>query len=368
MSNPIRQHYIPKSYLKNFGTKGRKRTFLVDVYRINDKVELSGVSTSDICVQKNLYTIHTDEEKKKYALELFYAENVDSEYPNVYEILINPNIKHITPEQKYKILYVCLSLYFRTPTYLNYINRITDEAFDIASKTADVKSSLIKMNLFGEQLEFHLDELGGYKESYRIKNKKKFHLEHLEQWHKFIQYKYECNINVIKVEDKTAPIITCDNPVSIKGFKTTEFIGLFNSENVITLPLDENHFLEIHPNRMSDQSMIINRLEHDKDFVFTTNFITESNADDQLIGKLGSLKKHFAIQEEYNKEENRSKFVKKAKHRAEELMSLLQLVEKDGFPSVSVTSKLKEMNNDPHYKNDKQIDSMIKRVKDLGKW
>lgn len=368
MSNPIRQHYIPKSYLKNFGIQAKRSTILVDVHRIKEDILLEKVSISDICVQKNLYTLHDKKDEEKYALEVFYAENVDSEFPKVYEMLIDKKKQSLTPEEKYKVLNVCLSLYFRTPKYLNAANKVSDDIFDTAALTADAKSGLIKMELFGEPLEFHLDELDNYKKSYHLENQKRFHRNHLESWHNFTKYKFECNVNVIHVPDNTASLITCDNPVTIRGFKTNVFVGLFNPDNLITFPLDPNHFLEIHPNRMSDQSLMINRLEHDADFVFTTNAMTESNAVDQLIGKPGTIEKHFKLQEFYENPENAKRFEEKAKNRALKLSELLQLVNKYGFPSLQTIQKLKEMAADPDYKNDKQIEAMINRIKDTGNW
>jgi len=49
MSNPIRQHYIPRSYLKNFATKKDKKIFLVDAYNLEADSLNKNISTKDIC-------------------------------------------------------------------------------------------------------------------------------------------------------------------------------------------------------------------------------------------------------------------------------------------------------------------------------
>ena len=317
-NQPIKQHYIPKSYLKNFAIMDKNSSYLVDAYKLDEEIMLSKVNTKSICVQKNLYTLKSREDEKKYALEIFYANNIDSEYPKVYKLLIDERITKITAEQKSQILYVCLSLYFRTPKYLNLSNKIIDKTFDQAKNYAD-ETGLIKMTYLGENLVFNVSEIEDYKNTFKLRNKSSFQITHLEKWIDFIKFKYECNINVIKISAKNSPLITCDNPISIREFETNRFIGLFNPKNVITLPLDENHFLEIHPNTFADNNTTVNRLTNDADYVFTTNAITQQNAENWLIGKPGSVDKHFALQNKYEK--NQEDFVTKIKFRSEEMQN-----------------------------------------------
>ena len=154
MSNPIKQHYIPRSYLKNFAVEGRKRNHFVDVYKMDNDMLLEQISTKDICFEKNIYTIPAESNEIKYALEKHYAENVDSEFPKVYKLLIDQKLLTVTQEQKIQILYVCLSLYFRTPRILNHQKSFNNQIFDTASHTVN-KEGIIKMNLYGEKMEFH---------------------------------------------------------------------------------------------------------------------------------------------------------------------------------------------------------------------
>ena len=137
MSAPVRQHYIPRSYLKNFATKKDKKKFVIDGYKLDEDVLIKDLSTKDICLEKHIYTIETKDDSKKFALETYYADNVDSEYPNIYKILTDKSIKKVDKNQKIQILYVCLSLYFRTPHYLNQHNKITNEILDNAVPYAD---------------------------------------------------------------------------------------------------------------------------------------------------------------------------------------------------------------------------------------
>jgi len=181
----------------------------------------------------------------------------------------------------------------------------------------------------------------------------------------FVHFKYGCVINVIEIEDKSAPLITCDNPVSIRHMKTNKFVRLFDVNSVITLPLDPYHFLEIHPNTYEDGDTVINRLIHDKDFTFTTNGITQSNASNWLIGKSGTIDIHFKIQEHYEKSENGEEFVDKAKFRAEEMQRILTLTESEGF-SENVINEYKKLEKHPYFKDDKNLKRHILMMKAKG--
>ena len=51
------------------------------------------------------------------------------------------------------------------------------------------------------------------------------------------------------------------------------------------MPLDPKPFLEIHSNTIVNNEYEIKRLIHDKDYVLTTNTMTEQNAKNLIIGK-----------------------------------------------------------------------------------
>lgn len=364
MSNPIRQHYIPRSYLKNFAIDKGKKKFVVDGYKLDDEILIKDLSTKDICLEKHIYTIETNDDSKKFALETYYANNVDSEYPNVYRILTDKSIKKVNKDQKFQILYVCLSLYFRTPHYLNKHNKITNEILDNAIPYAD-KNGIIKLNYFGKQIKFHKDDIESIKKDFQKENKTIFHFKHLEQWMKFVHFKYGCVINVIEIEDKTAPLITCDNPVSIRHMKTNKFAGLFDVNSVITLPLDSYHFLEIHPNTYEDGDTVINRLTHDKGFAFTTNGITQSNAENWILSKSGNIDIHFKIQDHYEDKKNGEDYIKKIKYKAEQMQRILSMTEKEGF-TKNIIDEYKKLEKHPYFKDDKNLKKHIDDMKKNG--
>ena len=125
MSNPKRQHFLPKSALKTFAEKNEDKYFVEVGSVLTGEVKYP-VSITDICVSKNLYTLPDVEDASKYVVEKMYAEQIDAVYPEVYQWLTDPNIDHITDEQRHKILNVVISLYFRNHRFLNDKNEEID--------------------------------------------------------------------------------------------------------------------------------------------------------------------------------------------------------------------------------------------------
>lgn len=366
MSNPIKQHYIPRSYLKNFGVQGKKGKYFVDVYRLEHDHLLEQIDTKDICFQKNLYTLPVESEDDKYALEKYYAEHVDAEFPKVYNLLIDENLHYVDAQQKLQILYVCLSLYFRTPRVLAMSISMNEEIFNRAAQFPN-EQGVVKITVGETKIEFHLDDLEKVKNEYNEKSRQDFLVSHLEYWADFVKYKFDCAINVIKIKNSKTPLITSDNPVSIRHINTNRFEGLYDPNAVITMPLDRSHFLEIHPNKYADGQTRINRLTHDQDYVVTTNKVTADGATNLLIAYKGDIESHFNLQEHYEDPVNGPQALAKAKIKLKKANELMQIAEKEGVSSAFI-EKLKEILAHPDTKNDEQALGYKKALIKKGLW
>lgn len=367
MSNPIKQHYIPRSYLKNFGIAGKKGKYFVDVYRLEYDHLLEQIDTKDICFQKNLYTLPVESENDKYALEKYYAEHVDSEFPKVYSLLIDESLHAVNSQQKLQILYVCLSLYFRTPRILDMSISMNEEIFNRASQFPN-EQGIVKITAGETKIEFHIDDLDEVKKEYNEKARQDFLINHLQYWADFVKYKFDCTITVIKINNSNTPLITSDNPVSIRHINTNRFEGLYDPDAVITLPLDRSHFLEIHPNKYADGQTRINRLTHDQDYVVTTNKVTADGATNFLIGYKGDIDIHFNLQEQYEDPINGSKALAKAQFKLKKANELLQIAQKEGADSPAVIKKIKEILQHPDTKDDEQVIGYKKALIRKGIW
>jgi len=219
--------------------------------------------------------------------------------------------------------------------------------------------------MFGSD-KVNIEELDEIKEKSKEDAKTKFHIEHLQKWFEFVQYKYECTINVIEIQDKNAHLITSDNPVVIRELNSNQFAGIFNPNNVITLPLDPNHFLEIHPNTVANNEYKIRRFIHDKDYVFTTNSMTQQNSENLLIGKKDTIGYHFKLQDVYENNDNPEKFVDKAKFKLNSLKLFVKMCEEKGPNSKEAINQLKKIYSHPYFKNDEQIKKYVKQYRRMG--
>ena len=155
MSKPVHQHFIPKSYLNNFALKEQGKAF-IHAKRSDDDA-IKKLSTRDICVDKNLYTLPTADEAKKYDLEHFYADNIDAVFPEVYEILKNRDITEVDFDTRLKIVTTALSLFFRTPKFLNEENEFFKKVVDAALKNVDAEE--ITVEVFGENITIKRTEV-----------------------------------------------------------------------------------------------------------------------------------------------------------------------------------------------------------------
>ena len=95
-------------------------------------------------------------------------------------------------------------------------------------------------------------------------------------------------------------------------------------------------------NNVANDEQKIQRLTHDKDYVFNTNGMTELNAENLLIGKRGTLDFHFQLQTEYEEGGKGEEFVTKAKFKFENMAKLVELMEKFGLVSNEAANQLKK--------------------------
>ena len=201
MSSPKHQHFIPQSYLKNFSEKREDKFFVEGKLRGEDAPKPKPISIKDICVDKNLYTMPLVEGEDKYKLEKFYATNVDAVYPEVHGILTDPNTTTLTKKQREKIIMTTMSLFFRTPKFLNSKQRTLNLVFDHAISNHLDDNGNVKFKHGNIVLDFHISKAEETRQDLKIKNKLQFLSEHIKNWHEFIQYKINCGLQVFKIID-----------------------------------------------------------------------------------------------------------------------------------------------------------------------
>jgi len=355
MNNLTHQHFIPKSYLKNFAINQDNKFFVEGKLKKEAEPKENLICISNICVDKNIYTLPQIKGNDKYSLEKFYAVKVDNVYPKIYKLLTNPLITFITEEQRAQIIMTTMSLFFRTPKFLNLNELKTTEMIDYIVNNYTDNNGNVKFKSKEHDFDFHIDNIDKVKTQLKIKNKIKFLNEHLKDWYKFIQFKLNAGLTVCHIYDDIE-LITSDNPVIMHSVVGNPF-DVFDPTNIINLPLDNKHYLTIFPNTESSLPDRTFRIERDKMFALSTNLQIEENSEEWIIGKPGSIKEHIADQKntpmilQASQETNEKAF---------DIQELWKIVEQTGtIYHQEVANKMKELLKKKIHQKEPQMQIMF---------
>ena len=362
MGNPKHQHFIPRSYLKYFAERKEDQYWIDSLMRGEDE-KIIQLTTTNVCVQKNLYTFPLNTPGDRFAIEKFYAIEVDAQYSAVYEMLTNANITVIGNEDKRKILNTILSLFFRTPRFLNYRNEKLDSALNrMASEILNPEQEITIGLRNGKQKIFKRKELELLRQELKVKNKENFLIDHFSNWQDFVNYKMQCGMEVITV-DNEVPIVTSDNPVQIMDMNgQINLEDIFHHDNIIEIPINRNTYMIIFPNSVAEneQRRII-RSKRDKYFVAGINKTTEKYSDLRLIGYPGDLEIHFESQKvlgEWNTQ-NISAFHELIK-KTNSTVDLMNVIKKNGTAICQdVANRVKEIRETGSMNDDEMFNKLI---------
>lgn len=362
MSKPKRQHFLPKSALKPFADADGEKYF-VEIGNVNTGEIKYPISILDICVSKNLYTLPETEGDEKYSVEKFYAENIDSEYPEVYQLLIDPAIDYISEEQRHKILNVILSLYFRNARFLQDKNKEVDAMMDrMQEKEFGTDDATLFMQYGGRKYEFKRADIQEIREKVKLNNRIDFIIQHFADWQKFVRLKDQCQISVSKIVGEVK-LITGDNPVRVYNHQG-DTDNIFDPANSIQFPLDQEHLLWISPNGEDWERNRIYRQVRNKWFAITSNHSVAKYASEWVISKKSAIEDFFKEMKQYDSSmpENEAS-LEEIKTLATELNELLKFMEVNGGPYSDASKKrLRELNDNPVFSKDPQFQIFYKEL------
>ena len=367
MSQPKHQHFIPRTYLRNFAIEKEGKFFVQAKAKSEEKPKERLLSIKDICVERNIYTIPNAEETNKYSVEKYYAENVDAIYPEVYEILTNPKITNISNEQRAKIISTTLSLYFRTPKFLNIGKRRINKILEHVSRNFSDDNGNVKTQFMGYNLEFNIDNIESVKQEINTKEKVLFLRNHLKEWREFIEFKYKSAISVFTIYEDNK-LITSDNPVIMRS-RDGKFYSAFDPDNIIHLPLDSKNFLTIFPNTTDvNAPNTIFRGSRDKWFALTTNLDVERNSENWIIGKPGSLDSHITDQAKYGESTpDNIQSISDIKEKGLDIQKLTDIISEEGtVANQKVADFIQEILKKQIHKNDPDIHKVSQILIELG--
>ena len=87
-----------------------------------------------------------------------------------------------------------------------------------------------------------------------------------------------------------------------------------------------------------------------------------------IIGKPGTIERHFEIQSSYEDSENGEQFVEKAKYKLEQLQKFTELFEKKGLTSKETVGQLRKMLSHEYFKDEDQLIQMKRLLIAAGHW
>lgn len=296
-----RQHYVPRTYLKHFST-GRSEEYFIKALPTADcrEEKIIEMNISNVCLQKDLYTMPGDTAEKRMLIEKFYSDNYEAHYNKIYEILIDPSKRKLSDEERELIISTVVTMFYRTTKWVNlqndFFNRILEQAYFTCQQIG--KDYFIfekkKISIAGKTLE-QLQKENKYE------SRPAQVLTQLQVALQLIKLRtIRDGIYVSKLVDDNCEFITSDNPVTYTNVNGGQ-IAPFDPSNILKLPLDNKHMLFLMPYSDKDTKHLLLRHNVSGMMCFTekltSNFQQFENSERFMLGSDSSLKGYLATKE-----------------------------------------------------------------------
>lgn len=204
-----RQHYVPRTYLKHFSKLNGDKYIINALPRLENKEKkIFESNIENVCLKKHIYTLPGNTAEEKMLLEKFYSEEFESKYDEIHSVLVDPNKKTITKDERDLIISTVVTMFYRTTWWLNQhndlIKRLFENMFQVCEQTG--KDYFIfekeKISIAGKTVEQLIKE-------YKEKNRPKHVLTQLEVAMKLRKKRIERDtIHVSKLDEQDNEFIT----------------------------------------------------------------------------------------------------------------------------------------------------------------
>lgn len=356
-AEPKNHHYIPQSYLRNFSTR-RNGNDYINVRYWGEKFHETNIK--NICSENYFYSIPGADAETKNLIEKYYSENIDALYPEITELAINEQITQITDEQREKILYVVLNLYFRTPKFLTYYE---NHIYELGRKFDDYylgKTERHSINFFGKKIDFRQINYDVFKRNLKEKGKQLFLSQHIKLFKEFVDFKKHDGISISKIEDDSE-FITSDNPVIIRNTQGVN-LNIFSPDNLIHLPITNKFMFTLTPKSESTLKGSFLRISDTNDIVTGINHDIEKNSEKWIIGSKDGINNHLDMVDSIeNNIQIGEEFAKRNIEKARVAFDLGKVLDKNGgMFSQEVIDKLKEASRNKYMKDDPNLKRFLR--------
>jgi hypothetical protein len=141
-----RQHYVPKTYLRQFSTSGKSND-MVCAYFVKHKT-MRFVSIEDVCVESYLYEHYICYDNGE--TDFIFPNSIENKYmkyENAYrkiieKIISNPNdIVSLAKEERSELTEFMASVLFRHPIFINNTNDLCERIYSADSELREDLSS-----------------------------------------------------------------------------------------------------------------------------------------------------------------------------------------------------------------------------------
>ncbi len=362
MAEAKNHHYIPQSYLRKFAYQ-KGDNFYVYVRYIGEK--FFPVNVRNICSENYFYTNPDAEDKTE--IESFYANNIDNVFPIIYELAKDEKVEKVDAETIERVVTAALSLYLRTPKFLNEYNAHILKLLEGLEQFVMGKTETHHVNFLGKKIDIKNLNLETLKNEILKENKVIFLSEHIQVLNSLVKFIGADGLGFNIIADDSE-FITGDNPVIIRNHLTGQFHHLFDPNNVIYLPIDHKRMLTITPKNFGRIENRVLRVLCTEDFAITTNYDIEANSEKWIIGSEDSLKNHM-VDQAAKKDETPENihWLENNKMKASLMGELYDMLIKNNDEINSeIAAKVLSLSQHNLLKDDPQLKKALASLKELG--
>ncbi|HEX6983000.1 MAG TPA: DUF4238 domain-containing protein [Balneolaceae bacterium] len=318
----VRQHFVPRVYLKNFSWKDGDK-FLIDSAHVDNPSNSFTPNIKDICVKNDFYTLSGGTEDERQLIENFYR-NVEEDYDVIYSNLVDTSVEEIESKEKQTIIAFITTLLFRNLSWVEKYNKFVEKTFKNAHELCQ-HNGTEKFKYLGKTISFENRDFDQVISDHLASLKEDQVTIQVDIAVRLANLRSKNNIFVTELGHEETNFITSDNPVVIHSDKKG-FIMPGDPNNTLSLPLDNKFMLYLMPSSAFPFSAETNRILRDKKEgiicqteKLTANFLQIKNAERFLLGTKSDIDKSIEQKrindetKDYQKPKNLADFASLAK-------------------------------------------------------
>ena len=240
-------HYVPRTYLKHFAREvindDAPEYFIHTLNKENGS--LKEINIKNICVETDMYKIESNNPEMRQLVERIYGKVFEDNYEELYNLLINENKSHITPEQRFTAIQFVISMYYRNNIWLNSQNHLWDETLEKiyylckANGKDSYMSGDQEVSIAGKTLE-------DLKKESRIENRSMSALVSMQAIFKLSKVRFQKDVICVTKINSPFEFLTSDNPVNARGEKSG-YVMPIDPTNTFSIPINSQFLLLLRP-------------------------------------------------------------------------------------------------------------------------